>query len=213
MGWMTKTICRVSWPKRKRVCGCSPWFYFCSMSLLEEGGLGQWSRQIPVNGFDLLTQLTEGNLQKTGVPEFTAKEAMKKIELSLELGRPTSFWCFLVSFLFNGVPFFGTRSGDSGGHGNTNPSKIKNEQESIPKIPKISDLLKVFCGHSQVASGSLGTSRAPSQRTCLGHRCWDWHQRPVAEKLRCQDWLIFGTIVVQPHVQILPSKTGFDHQQ
>lgn len=94
MGWMTKTICRVSWPKRKRVCGCSPWFYFCSMSLLEEGGLGQWSRQIPVNGFDLLTQLTEGNLQKTGVPEFTAKEAMKKIELSLELGRPTSFLMF-----------------------------------------------------------------------------------------------------------------------
>ena len=62
--------------------------------LLEEGGLGQWSRQIPVNGFDLLTQLTEGNLQKTGVPEFTAKEAMKKIELSLELGRPTSFLMF-----------------------------------------------------------------------------------------------------------------------
>lgn len=49
--------------------------------LHNEGGLGQWSRQIPVNGFDLLTQLTEGNLQKTGVPEFTAKEAMKKIEL------------------------------------------------------------------------------------------------------------------------------------
>ena len=108
---------------------------------LEEGGLGQWSRQIPVNGFDLLTQLTEGNLQKTGVPEFTAKEAMKKIELSLELGRPTGFFLMflLMSCFLNVVPFFGTRSGNSGGYGKTNRS---NTQEWAGEHPKISEYIR-----------------------------------------------------------------------
>eukprot|EP00438_Fugacium_kawagutii_P008384 Skav236650 [mRNA] locus=scaffold691:219470:220792:- [translate_table: standard] len=71
---------RKCYDRSMKGCDALVWDNIEAKCWLHTEGLSKWSRQIAVNGYELLTQLTEGKMQKVGVPDYKAKETMKAVE-------------------------------------------------------------------------------------------------------------------------------------